>query len=551
MTGAALDLGSMNDVLRSANAAENLLRSADDEFRNYVTAVPEGGNPITAAVEGGGTTRDLMQSAGPVSDAYMLGYEPVMLITGPGGSSKTTSSVKKAMVEAQRIYPGTDGVRRYVLGVWRQKYVNLWKATIPSWWSILPKNLSGSKWYGSPPRDATHVVRFEDAHGLIELIAHFRAFGDSADPQDLKGNQFTDVWLNEMDTLPEELFTGLADRIGRDPPFEVIRRHGRIFGDANAPSVLNYTYRDFYENPPEGYKLYRQPGGRHPDAENIRVMGRGYYEHSARINKHRPWWVRVMVDAKPGYLRASKPVYPKYDDDRNVSLYPLDVLDFRPIVVSCDGGATPAAAYMQEGAEGQLRILAEIQLERGGMKELANAMLAMEAARFPNADFLTVIDPSAKSGEETDDRGNTLDREDSRMAEGSERQRLAEYLARKVKLAKSQEVSRRIAAVADKFDLTLEGGEPGVIMDPSCKGLRRGFNETFRFRTIAGTDDTGAIQKTFDGHVHEALQYGAMELGSDAARQGRSERLRARQDRQAESRKAGRYNPKRHSRAGG
>jgi hypothetical protein len=112
-----------------------------------------------------------------------------------------------------------------------------------------------------------------------------------------------------------------------------------------------------------------------------------------------------------------------------------------------------------------------------------------------------------------------------------------------VHLAKSQEVNRRVEAVACKFDLTLDGGTPGLLLDPSCKGLRRGFNQTFHWRRIAGTNDRGSIAKTFDGHVHEALQYGAMEAGSDGARVRRDEKRRARQAAREKASTAKRYNP--------
>jgi hypothetical protein len=536
-----LDFGSLNEVLAKNVAAENLARSIDAEYAEQFLGDAKAANAAIAAA--GGTVRNLMLSAGPISDAYILGAEPVMLITGPGGSAKTTSSVKKSLVETQRIWPGGDGIRRYVLGVWRQKYVNLWDATIRSWWSIFPKDLAGSSWVGAPPRNAQHTIPFEDAFGRCELTAQFRAFGDTANPEDMKGNQFTDVYLNEMDTLPEELVMMLADRVGRDPPYQVIKRYGRIFGDGNAPNIENYCYRDFYENLKDGYKLFRQPGGREPGAENVAAMGRGYWEQSARINAHRPAWVRVMVDAKPGYLTASDPVYPKYDDTRNLATATIEPIKHLPIVVSIDGGNTPAAAYQQHMPNGQLRILAEIALERGGMRELATAMLAIEARRFADCDFYDVCDPSMNAGEETDDRGNVVAREDSQVAEGSDRQRLSEYLGRPVHLAKSQEVNRRVEAVACKFDLTLDGGVPGLLLDPSCKGLRRGFNQTFHWRRIAGTNDRGSIAKTFDGHVHEALQYGAMEAGSDGARVRRDERRRARQAARDKAAKVGRYNP--------
>jgi hypothetical protein len=480
----------------------------------------------------GGPTHNIMRSAGPVSDAYILSTDPIALISGPGGSGKTTASVKKAIVEAMRIRPGPDGVRRYTLGVWRQKYDNLWKTTLPSWWKILPRDLPGSNFTGSSPRAAEHVIPFRDKWGPIFLTARFRAFGEVADPDDIRGNEFTDVYLNEMDTLPEDLAIGLVDRIGRDPPRQMIGRDGRIFGDQNAPDVLNWTYRDFYEVKKPGYKLFRQPGGLDPGAENLDAMGRGYYENSARLNAHRKWWVNRMVHNRPGFTRDVDLVYPAYDDDRNLAPETIAPAKGIPITVGVDGGLTPAALYKQEMPSGQSRWLAEVALERGGMAELARAMLVLEATRFAGfeaGDFFTVCDPAMCDGEDTE--------------EGSARQRLAKRLGRPVAPARTNDTGARWDAVRAKLALTVDNGAPGLLIDPSCVGCRRGFNQTYHFRKTRGTNDLSSVVKTFDSHIHDGGQYAELESGVARAQRSTREIQRDREKRQAEARQKGRFNP--------
>jgi hypothetical protein len=522
-----LDFGSLNDALGRADPYRNVMGwiEGEDEFRRANPDVVDAAHkaPKTGTV-------NLLRSAGPISDRYILSAWPASLIVGPGGSGKTIASAKKALVEAQRMKPGGDGVRRYVLGTWRQKYVNIWKATIPSWWKVFPRDLPGSKWSGASPREAEHTLTFQDRFGIIQLTNRFRAFGETADPDDVLGNEFTDCYLNEWPTLPEELFIALVDRVGRDPPQEISGRVGRFFGDGNAPDVMSYIYRDFFESLKPGYQLFLQPSGLSPEAENIEAVGREYYQNSAAMNAHRPWWIKRMIHVQPGYTRSSDPVYPKFDDTRNVSIAPLAVIKELPVLVGVDGGATPAAAYMQETSSGQLRILAEVAIERGRMRELATGMLAIEQRLFTGCSFHTVCDPAMCFAEDTEDE--------------SDRQLLQKYLGRKVAGARTQEVGARVDAVGAKFDLTLENGLPGLILNArECKGLRRGFNQTFHYRPIAGTDDRGAIAKTFDSHVHDALQYGALECGSAEARR-RVDELRAmRQQRREAARDRGRYDP--------
>lgn len=473
----------------------------------------------------------MLRSAGPVSDRFILSEDPVAIIEGPQGSGKTTACVKKALLETMRMRPGSDGVRRYTLGIWRQKYGSLWSATIPSWWKLLPKDFPGSTWAGSSPREADHVLSWRDNWGDCVLTARFRAFGELANPEDLRGNEFMDAWPNEFDTLPEDLITYLVGRIGRDPPFEISARQGRIFGDQNAPDVTSSSYRDLHEEPKDGYRLYRQPGGLAPDAENLEAVGPGYYEQQARLNAHRHWWVRRMVDNLPGFTRDIDLIYPKFDDVRMVYevVEPIQAL---PVLVGIDGGYTPAAVYCQETTDGQLRVIAEVAMDRGGMAELAREMLALEARLMPGCDFADFCDPAMGSGEDLQD--------------DNDRKRLSKHLGRTVKVAETNDVPTRHDAVRDKLDLNLEGGRPGLIIcGPRCKGLRRGFNQTYHFRKVHGTDEIGSVKKAFDSHVHDGLQYAALQCGSTAARIRKSVADRARKKRLEEARKdrGKRYNP--------
>lgn len=527
-----LDFGSLNDALANANPHRNAMQwlESEDEFRKQH---PDVVDELHKSERTG--TINLMRSAGPVSDRYIMAFDPLMLLNGPGGSGKTTASFKKSLVEAQRMRPGPDGVRRYVLGVWRNKYVNLWKATIPSCWKVFPRDLPGSKWTGASPREAEFSIRFEDRYGHIHMTQRFRAFGEAMDADDVLGNEFTDVYLNEWNTLPEELLIALGDRVGRDPPFEISGRTGRFFGDCNAPSVTDYVYRDFFESQKPGHVLYRQPGGLEPDAENIQAVGRAYYQNSVANNAHRPWWIKRMVKNQPGYTRANTPAWPEWDDDRNMARSTIPVIKELPVLVGIDGGLTARAVYMQERGNGQLRILAETSIEPCGMAVLGTRMLAIEGSpRFEGCEFVDSCDPSMTAGEDTE-------------GETSERQALSRVLGRTVECAPTQQPDARRDAIRSKARLTCDDGEPGLLVDPSCKTIRRGANETFHHRKIQGTDDLGDIAKTLDGHTCEAGEYGALKCGTAIARRRIDKTQREREKRREQNAGAPRYNPNTYS----
>lgn len=473
----------------------------------------------------------IFESAGPVSDAFMRSTGSMDLINGPVGSGKTTTAIKRALYSATRM-PPIGGRRRYVLGVWREKYDQLWSGTIKSWWRVLPPETFGG-WTGTRGRGAEHRIEFEDAFGPIEFLAIFRAFGEAMDEDDTKGLEFTDCYLNEADTFPEGAVTNLIGRVGRDPPETVTGRPGRIFSDCNAPAITSPVYRDFFEVLRPGYRLFRQPGGLEPNAENQAALGRGYYERLARLNAHRRWWVRAMVHNQPGYQRDADVVYPAFDDDEHVSAQPLAVYPELPIVVGIDGGLTPAAVYQQELPNGQVRWLAEICITRGGATELAEAMLAYEAQHFRECEFFDVCDPAMDAGADTRD--------------GSSRQRLEKVLGRPVRLGATNVLDTRVTAVAELLKRRTGDGQIGFLLDGTrCRQLRRGFNQTYTWRKIQGTAERSGIVKNPDSHPHDAGQYAALEVGQSHARKRRSAMAEERKRRREAARnpkERKRYNP--------
>src|SRR5262249_49378189 len=148
---------------------------------------------------------------------------------------------------------------------------------------------------------------------------------------------------------------------------------------------------------------------------------------------HRPWWIKRMVHNKPGFTRANAPVWGEWDDDRNMAAATIPVIKELPVITGTDGGLTPSTVYMQERSNGQLRILAECPLERGGMRDLATAMLAIEETRFAGCQFVSRCDPAMGAGED--------------LEEGSDRERLSEYLGRNVELAPTNNPDARHEAI--------------------------------------------------------------------------------------------------------
>lgn len=484
----------------------------------------------------------LMESAGPVSDAFILSEGTRDLLSGPVGSGKTTACIKRALLRATQQPPllrrRPDGrlQRTYRLTVYRQTYAQLWSTTIKSWCKVLDHEKGVGDFKGSSPRPAQYTLDFEDAFGPIHLEVNFLAWGDDADPDDLGGTESTDAYLNELPTLREDLFINLGRTVGRFPnrgeiglpPDDLTIPYGAIFADANAPAPDSYVYRDFWgPEKPAGYRHFKQPGGFHPDAENLKAVGRAYYYQQAEANKHRQWWIKIKIDHKAGYNRETDVIYADFDDDIHVSHVPLAAYDVLPVLVGFDGGSTPAAAFMQELADGTLRILAEAVIKRGDEFDLAReCQVIMAQPRFKGCEFIGFCDPAMGAGED--------------MKLGSMRKRLAEELSIEIKEASSNDPETRHAPIRKK----IEKGKRLLLVDAThCPTIRRALAGTYQYVTTRGTEDRGKAKKNPDSHVMEAAEYAAMQSGSEAARMRRGERIRQREQRRREATQQPRYNP--------
>ncbi len=261
----------------------------------------------------------IFESAGPVSDAFIASRNKIDLLNGPVGSGKTTACVKRALRAAREQPPLLRGGPPQALCAQHLggTYDQLWRMTIPSWRKVLNPDAGVGTFVGFLSARRPTPIEFDDGFGEVEMIARFVAFGDDANVDDLGGLECTDSYLNELDTLREDLFTNLVGRIGRDPTRGEIGLpdregvvYGRIFADCNAPAPDSWVYRDFWSpQKPKGYLLWRQPGGLEPGAENIAAVGRQYYRDMIAANEKRKWWIKIKVDNKPGFNRDTDVVY--------------------------------------------------------------------------------------------------------------------------------------------------------------------------------------------------------------------------------------------------
>jgi hypothetical protein len=460
---------------------------------------------------------------GAIAQAFMRDRSNIGVINGPVGSGKTTAAIMKGVKLAseqrpslQRTLPGlgtSDAwpIRRFKLCVVRDTYRQLWRSTMPSWFSRFPRTLGS--FTGAENAPAAHVITFAPGdRTFIELHVDFVAIGDQSVEEVLRGYEPTAFYLNELDMLAQEVFTYAVGRTGRFPPMEDggPSWHG-IIADCNAPVLDSWLYEDFFLSTPaelaeRGIALFRQPGGRDPGAENVANLPGGveYYLRQAAVNAKDPGYVSRMVDNKPGFSRAGKPVYGDSFNDL-LHVREIEAVPGRQLVVGLDAGLSPAGVFMQRRASGLVAWVDELVGEAGTGPRRFGGMLAQRLReRFADFDVIGVCDPSALYG--ADKTAGDKDWSEIVAAEAGIR----------IVPAPSNNPTVRWEAVRRPLT-TLIDGQPGFALHPRCRVLRAGFNAGYRFRKIAGTTGrySEEAEKTAESHPHDAGQYANLWAGED------------------------------------
>lgn len=447
------------------------------------------------------------EAPGPVAEAFMASTAPVQAILGPQGSGKTGANLMKHVFNACAQRQSThDGKRKYRVCVVRDTYRQLWQSTIRSWHSWIPKE--AGTWTGEKDGPATHVIRFRLADkSLVELTVDFVAIGEHKVEDVLRGYEVTGFYLNEADLLHEEVFTYAKGRAGR---FPTMREGGPSwFGvtlDFNAPDTDSWIYERFFGDRPAGFEVFVQPSGMSPQAENIKNLPPGYYETQAIGQPE--WWINRMIHAKFGASRAGKPVYPEFNDRRHMALAPIVFVAALPLRIGLDAGGHPAGAIFQHMPNGQWRWLYELCGEQGtGPRRFSddlNRLLKDECPGIKRDRVDTYADPSAAYGA------------DKKAGEDNWIEIVEKGTGLRIRAAPTNKETPRLEALRRPLVATIDGTEPGLIVSPKCRTVRKGFNSGYRYRlmNIPGERRYSAEpEKNEFSHPLEAGQYAL--LGGD------------------------------------
>ena len=475
---------------------------------------------------------------GPVAARFMAAMARVQILNGPIGSGKTTAALMKAVRIATRQTPSLRHrahndrgelvpVRRFKLATVRDTYRQLWKTTIPSWWRRVPKETG--EWVGAENAPATHRIAFQiglNIHTtIVDFAVDFAAIGEMAVEDFMRGYEPTVWYLNELDLLAQSVLAYAQDRAGRFPEMDDGGPTWRgVLADCNAPEFESWLYTDperdaggkpkpgiftmsAAERAALGVELFVQPGGREPGAENIENLPESYYTPKAAQSQA---YIARMIDNKAGYSQAGKPVHPEFNPPRHVPGRELEAVPGMGLVIGLDPRTYPSAVFMQRMANGQRRIIDEMQGEQNMGARRFGEMLAQRLhdrfAMISPKGIRGMCDPSAQYGADTE------------AGEQAWLEIVGAVAGIRIDAAPSNNLDIRREALK----LPLSHGdidrEPAILISPRCSTLIAGLASGFRFRklNVPGAARFGdEVEKNHYADMCEAAEYACLSDGAE------------------------------------
>lgn len=427
---------------------------------------------------------EVYEAPGPISHAFLMDESFVRGIMGPFGSGKSSACVIDILRRSHLQRPSKDGIRHTRWAIIRNSYPELKSTTIKTWGDWCPLQ------YGKITFDSPICHRI--TMGDLDIEVFFLALDSPEDVRKLLSLELTGAWINEAREVPKEILDAVTARVGRFPSMkDGGPTWSGILMDTNPPDDQHWWYDAAEVNLPKGWRFFRQPGGRDPNAENKRNLLPNYYERLSAGKS--PDWINVYVDSNYGYVVEGKPVYDQFRDSTHVAA--IEPNPHFELSIACDFGLTPAAVIGQQLPDGRWIIVDEVVTDNSGVVRFAETLAKYVGTHYP--DFSIGMGYGDPAG---DARGS-----DERTAFDIMR----EYTGWDWKPAPSNDIPIRLEVVMNCLNRMVDG-KPGILLSPKCKTLRKGFNGSYcyaPFRTGNGRRFHDKPAKNVWSHIQDALQY--------------------------------------------
>ncbi|GMW01477.1 MAG: hypothetical protein AMXMBFR84_26140 [Candidatus Hydrogenedentota bacterium] len=426
-------------------------------------------------------------------------------IMGPFGSGKTVGLCMEIMMRAmhQRVFHGERRSRWVFI---RNTYDQLQRTTVKTWKDWVDPNAFPVT--GDSPQFCH--VRQKLADGtILDLELYFVSMERADDARKVLSFEFSGAAVNEAREIPWSIVESLS-RVGRYPSKEDGGTNWRgVILDTNPPHLRHWWHRKFEVEKPEGFRLYRQPGGLirvgkkyrdNPLAENIDHLDGGYLYYYQQISGRSRDFINVHILGQYGNLFDGVAVYADdWNEEVHVAKEPLPVYRGLPLVLGWDFGLTPACVICQFPPTGGCNVLREYWSLRSGTKQFARDVVKPALLNeFANMRFHSYGDPAGEQKAQGD-----ID-----LSCFSE---LARFGLTTQKAPSNNFNVRRDAVISELQKM--DRGKPALQVDPSCTMLIDAMNGGYTFKrvqVIGGAGDEKFKEepdKNDYSHISDALQY--------------------------------------------
>ena len=458
---------------------------------------------------------------GAVLSAFLRSDARVRIIRGPFGSGKSVACAIEIFRRACQQAPSPDGVRRSKWMIVRQTYPQLRRTTIPTWQAWFDDRF-GTFNLGPPP---VHKIILPLSDGtVLHLDVQFTALDGPTAEADLRGFEGSGIWINEISEVARGIVTFALGRIGRYPrTADGGPTWYGLIADTNPPDSDHWLFTLAEENQPSGWEFFAQPGGvievdgkweGNPKAENLKHLPLGYFTN--QLSGASEDWIRVFLGGMYGFVQHGKPVYPEWRDVTHVAPEPLAPVAEWPLMLGLDFGLTPACVFAQRSPRGQWRVIDELVTEDMGVVRFGELLASRLDEWYGDIQHLEVWgDPAGNARSATDERTCLAI--------------ISDKIGEKCRPAPTNDPTTRREAVAQALNRMIEG-EPGFVLSPHCRVLRKGFAGGYHYARVRSTRDDryhDRADKNEFSHPHDGLQYLMLGAGEGRALLGRERRTRS------------------------
>lgn len=471
---------------------------------------------------------------------------------GPVGNGKTVACINELVRLAEDQWPNNEGVRKSRWVITRNTEPELLNTTLKTFKQWVPSEIC--RIVENPTPRGTMRYPLPDGT-TVEAEFIFLALDRPQDVKKVLSLEITGAFMNEAREQPYVVLKALRERSGRYPAavdgytdkgdYKAPRVDGKIepckrkaiLMDTNPMADDHWWYQlaeegklrdeelfDGADRVSDLFEFFRGPpplllkGNEYvpnPLAENIEHLPGGYKYYLDMIPGNTREHINVMVLGNYGTITDGRLVYTAYNDGVHCAKEPLKIDTSLSVGLGWDFGLTPAVAFTQLSAEGQLRVVAELVSKGMDVRRFARDVVKPFFVRnFKDIEVaFSFGDPSgtARGDGEGKSAIGILNDEYIENVDGDTLQALD--MPFETVPAPTNEPVRRVDAVSS-FMLKLTGkGQPGYLLSPTCKVLREGKLGKYCLERLAVKGEARYRDKPTKNewsHVADAEQYAAL-----------------------------------------